>query len=345
MLTATSFCRLQGALVASLLLTAPAVAQQDYYQDKTVRFVVGYSPGGGFDIYTRAIARYIGKHIPGNPRTVVINQPGAGGLIAANSLYKATKPDGLTIGNFIGSLVIDQVLEAPGIEFDARKFGWIGVPMQESNACVLTKASGITSLEKWKASPTPIKLGATAPGDPTYNIPLILKEVLGLPVQVVGGYKGMQGILVAAEGGEVAGACWQWESIKTTWRKALDASEVTVLVQVNAQSHPELASVPNAVTLAKDDAGRRLLQAGVLDPSAITRLYAFPPGTPKEHVATLRKAFLDALKDPEFLEEAKKLNIEAKPMPGEELEKLVARQFDLPPDTVTTLKALRQGAR
>jgi tripartite-type tricarboxylate transporter receptor subunit TctC len=333
------------AFFASLLLTAPAVAQQDFYKGKTLRFVVGYSPGGGFDIYTRAIARHINKHIPGNPTTMVQNQPGAGGLIAANTVYKVAKPDGLTIGNFIGSLVVDQVLDAPGIEFDARKFEWVGVPMQESNACVLTKASGITSLEKWKSSPTPVKIGATAPGDPTYNIPLILKQVLGMPVQVVGGYKGIAGILVAAESGEIAGACWQWESIKTTWRKALDAGEVSVVVQINRQSHPELSNVPNAVSLAKDDAGRSLLQAGILDPAAITRLYALPPGTPKDRVQILRKAFLDTLKDPEFLEEAKKLNIEVKPMSGDDLEKLVAGLFSLPPDTVKTLKALRQGTR
>jgi tripartite-type tricarboxylate transporter receptor subunit TctC len=333
------------AFFASLLLTAPAVAQQDFYKGKTLRFVVGYSPGGGFDIYTRAIARHINKHIPGNPTTMVQNQPGAGGLIAANTVYKVAKPDGLTIGNFIGSLVVDQVLDAPGIEFDARKFEWVGVPMQESNACVLTKASGITSLEKWKSSPTPVKIGATAPGDPTYNIPLILKQVLGVPVQVVGGYKGIAGILVAAESGEIAGACWQWESIKTTWRKALDAGEVSVVVQINRQSHPELSNVPNAVSLAKDDAGRSLLQAGILDPAAITRLYALPPGTPKDRVQILRKAFLDTLKDPEFLEEAKKLNIEVKPMSGDDLEKLVAGLFSLPPDTVKTLKALRQGIR
>jgi tripartite-type tricarboxylate transporter receptor subunit TctC len=337
--------RLVTAFFASVLLTAPAVAQQDFYKGKTLRFVVGYSPGGGFDIYTRAIARHINKHIPGNPTTIVQNQPGAGGLIAANTVYKVAKPDGLTIGNFIGSLVVDQVLETPGIEFDARKFEWIGVPMQESNACVLTKASGIASLEKWKASPTPVKIGATAPGDPTYNIPLILKQVLGVPVQVVGGYKGIAGILVAAESGEIAGACWQWESIKTTWRKALDAGEVSVVVQINRQSHPELPNVPNAVSLAKDDAGRSLLQAGILDPAAITRLYALPPGTPKDRVQILRKAFLDTLKDPEFLEEAKKLNIEVKPMSGEDLEKLVAGLFSLPPDTVKTLKALRQGTR
>jgi len=333
------------AFFASLLLTAPAVAQQDFYKGKTLRFVVGYSPGGGFDIYTRAIARHINKHIPGNPTTMVQNQPGAGGLIAANTVYKVAKPDGLTIGTFIGSLVVDQVLDAPGIEFDARKFEWVGVPMQESNACVLTKASGITSLEKWKSSPTPVKIGATAPGDPTYNIPLILKQVLGMPVQVVGGYKGIAGILVAAESGEIAGACWQWESIKTTWRKALDAGEVSVVVQINRQSHPELSNVPNAVSLAKDDAGRSLLQAGILDPAAITRLYALPPGTPKDRVQILRKAFLDTLKDPEFLEEAKKLNIEVKPMSGDDLEKLVAGLFSLPPDTVKTLKALRQGTR
>ena len=345
MFSGISCYKVAGAFLGALLLASPAVAQQDYYKGKTLQFVVGYSPGGGFDIYTRAIARHINKHIPGNPTVVVQNQPGAGGLIAANSLYRVSKPDGLTIGNFIGSLVIDQVLGAPSIEFDARKFEWIGAPMQESSACALTKASGITSLEKWKSSPTPVKLGATAPGDPTYNIPRILKETLGLPVQVVGGYKGIQGILIAAEGNEVAGACWQWESIKTTWRGALNSGEVSIVVQINAQRHHELANVPNALDLAKDEAGRKLLQAGVLDPATITRLYAFPPGTPREYVMILRRAFLDTLKDPEFLAEAGKLNIEVKPMSGEALEKVIARQFELPAETISTLRALRQAGR
>ena len=345
MFKVTSFCKIIGTLAAWLVLVAPAAAQQDYYKDKTLRFVVGYSPGGGFDIYTRTIARHISKHIPGNPTTVVTNQPGAGGLIAANSVYKVAKPDGLTIGNFIGNLVIDQVIGSPGIEFDARKFEWVGVPMQETNACALTKASGITSLEAWKKSPTPVKLGATRPGDPTYNIPLILKTVLGVPVQVVGGYKGIQGVLVAAESGEVAGGCWQWESIKTAWRKAIDSKEASVVVQVNEKSHPELSSVPNAFDLVKDEAGRNLMKAGILDPSAITRLYAFPPNTPKEHVKTMRKAFLDTLKDPEFLAEAAKLNIAVNPMSGDDLEKLIVRLFEIPPDTVAALKSLKEGGR
>ena len=143
---------------------------------------------------------------------------------------------------------------------------------------------------------------------------------------------------MAAESGEVAGACWQWESIKTTWRKALDAGEVTVVVQINAKPHPELQNVPNAVALAQGDEARKLIQAGILDPATITRLYAFPPQTPKDRVQVLRKAFLDTLKDQEFLAEAKKLNIEVNPMAGDDLEKIVAGLFQLTPETVVTLK-------
>ena len=188
---------------------AAASAQEPFYKNKTVRIIVGGSAGGGYDTYTRAIARHLGKHIPGNPTFVVENMTGAGSLIAANHLYKVAKPDGLTIGHFIGGLFLGQVLGQKGIEFDARKFEFIGAPITDHVVCAMTKASGITSVEQWLASKGPVKMGGIAPGTSTPdNATRILKVALGLPIQLVTGYKCTADVRLAAESGEVAGGCW-----------------------------------------------------------------------------------------------------------------------------------------
>src|SRR5574341_1648518 len=189
----------------------------------------------------------MGKHIPGNPTIIVENMPGAGSILSANHLYRIAKPDGLTIGNFHGFQVLNQVLGASGIEFDARKFEWLGVPVQDTGACALTKASGITSLEKWFAAKEPVKLGGEAPGTNDSDAPRILKFALGLPIQLIEGYKGTSQIRLAAEAGEVAGGCWTWESIKVTWRRGLESKNVNVVLQLNPKRHPDLSDVPNAI--------------------------------------------------------------------------------------------------
>lgn len=322
----------------ALMAGTGSAATDDFFRNKTVRIIVGFTAGGGFDIYSRAIARHMGRHIPGNPSVIVENMTGAGSLIAANHLYKVAKPDGLTIGNIHGNQVLNQVLGGQGIEFDARRFEWIGVPVKDNGACAVTKASGITSLEKWMASKTPVKLGGGATGDTTTTNAKILMEALRLPIQLVMGYKGTSDMRLAAESGELAGACFQWESIKTTWRKGLDSGEVVVVIQTNPKRHPELAHVPNAIDEAKSEEARQLIRAGLHDPAAMTRPYALPPGTPKERVQLLRKAFLETLKDPSFVAEAKKSNLEVDPVSGEELERLIEGFFKLEPGLVAKLK-------
>lgn len=254
---------LVGTLIALVFVANPAhpSTHEPFYKGKTIRIIVGATPGGGFDTYSRAIARYMGKHIAGNPTVIVENMAGAGTLIAANYTYKAAKPDGLTIGNFIGGLVLGQLLGQPGIEFDARKFEWVGVPSRDNVACAFTKASGITSMEKWMASKTPVKLGATGRGTAPEDTPKVLKAALGLPIHLISGYKGTADIRLAAESGEVAGGCWQWESIKVTWRKALEAGEVSVVLQVTPQLLPDLPGVPLAISFAKTEEARTLIQA------------------------------------------------------------------------------------
>ncbi|OGQ50145.1 MAG: hypothetical protein A3I10_07200 [Deltaproteobacteria bacterium RIFCSPLOWO2_02_FULL_57_26] len=319
---------------------APAPAQETFFKGKTMRIVVGFSAGGGFDTYSRAIGRHMGKHIPGNPTIIVENMTGAASILSANHLYRIAKPDGLTIGNFHGFQILNQVLGAPGIEFDARKFEWLGVPVQDTGACALARASGINSLEQWRAAKTPVKLGGVGPGDASYGMARVLKEVLGLPVQPIPGYKGTAEIRLAAESGELAGGCWQWESIKVIWGKALDAGDVNLVIQLVPKPHPELPKVPLAVSLAKTEEARLLLQAAVHDPNSITRPYSLPPGTPKDRVKVLQKAFMDTMRDPEFLADAKRSKMDINPVPGEEVEKTVARFFKLDPALVTKLREI-----
>jgi len=319
---------------------APAPAQESFFKGKTMRIVVGFSAGGGFDTYSRAIGRHMGKHIPSNPTIIVENMTGAASILSANHLYRIAKPDGLTIGNFHGFQILNQVLGAPGIEFDARKFEWLGVPVQDTGACALARASGINSLEQWRAAKTPVKLGGVGPGDASYGMARVLKEVLGLPVQPIPGYKGTAEIRLAAESGELAGGCWQWESIKVIWGKALDAGDVNLVIQLVPKPHPELPKVPLAVSLAKTEEARLLLQAAVHDPNSITRPYSLPPGTPKDRVKVLQKAFMDTMRDPEFLADAKRSKMDINPVPGEEVEKTVARFFKLDPALVTKLREI-----
>jgi tripartite-type tricarboxylate transporter receptor subunit TctC len=322
-------------------LDAAHSAEQDaFYRGKTIRIVVGGPAGGGFDTYSRAIARHIGKHVPGQPTVIVENMPGAGMLIAANHAYNVAKPDGLTMVNFIGGLLLGQLVGQPGIQFDAKKFEWLGVPSKDKVVCAFAKASGITSVEKWMAAKTPVKLGGVGRGTAPDDAAKFLKAALGLPIQLVTGYKGTPQIRLAAESGEVAGGCWQWESIKVTWRKALDAGEVSVVLQVTAQPLPELPTVPLAIQFAKTQEARTLIEMGIQNPAAITRLYALPPGTPKERVQMLRKAFLAALKDPELLAEAKQAKLEIDPIGGEELEGIVAQFFQVDPAVAATLKGV-----
>jgi tripartite-type tricarboxylate transporter receptor subunit TctC len=327
---------LQVLLLA--FLSRPSPAQEAFYNGKTMRIVVGFAAGGGFDTYSRAISRHMGKHIPGNPTIIVENMGGAGSLIAANHVYKVAKPDGLTVGNFGGGLFMQQLKGGAGIEFDAQKFEFLGVPVQDTRACAFTKASGITSMENWIAAKAPVKIGATAPGDLVHDAPKILKAALGLPIHLVSGYKGTADIRLGSESGELAGGCWGWDSIKATWRKAIESGDSVVVLQMVSKPHADLPNVPMAINYAKTADARQLIETGVTVPAITNRPYVLPPGTPKERVQLLRKAFVDTMNDPEFIADATKSKLDLDPLSGEEVEKIVAGMFKLPPELVGKLK-------
>lgn len=309
-----------------------------FYEGKAIRVIVGTSPGGGYDTYTRLIARHFSKYIPGNPTIIVDNMPGAGGLVAANHLFKVAKPDGLTIGHFVGGQFLQQLLAKPGIEFDALKFEYIGVPAQDNFVFGVAKATGITSMEQWFASKTPVKFGAIATGDGTYDTPKVVEVALGLPIQIVSGYKGTAPIRLAFNSGEVGGLSNSWQSFRSTWRKELETGELMIVLQLSAKPHPDLPKVPLAINLAKTDESRKLIQAVAQAHGAAVRPYVLPPGTPKDRVEILRKAFMETVKDPELLNEAGKANLEINPGSGEDLERNVKELLRLEPSLVTRLK-------
>lgn len=315
-------------------------AQAPFYKGKTIRIIVGGSAGGGFDTYSRAIARHMAKHIPGNPTLVVENMTGAATRIAAKYMHSAAKPDGLTFGIFNGYLILGRVLGMKGLDFDVREFEYIGVPVKDNVVCALTKASGVTSVEQWSGAKTPVKIGGLGPGNSTSDVPRVLKAALDLPIQLVEGYKGTAEVRLAADAGEVGGGCWAWESVKVTWSSGLQSGNVAVVIQVTPKALPELPKVPVALDVAKSDEARQLIKAGAINPSTITRVYVTTPGTPKERVQILRKAFQDTLRDPEFVAEAKKANLEIDPLTGEEVEKIVAELFNISPSTVSKLAAV-----
>lgn len=332
------------SLVASLILVhwtlTPARGQDSFFKGKAVRIIVATTPGGGYDTYSRTIARHLGKHVPGNPSILVENMPGAGFRIGANYVYKVAKPDALTIGHFIGGLFLQQLIGDPGIEFESTKFEYVGVPGQDNYALGISKNAGVTSIEQWLKSKTVIKLGGVGPGSATDDIPKILKEAIGLPVQVVTGYKGSADVRMAFQSAEVMGICNAWESFKSTWRKELDAKELFIVLQHVAKPHPEMANVPQDITYARNEEGRKLIRAIVHTVGPTARPYVLPPGTPKDRVQILRKAFMDTMKDPEFLADAGKAKLDINPLDGAELERNVREVFNLDAALIPKAKEL-----
>ena len=318
--------------------TGKVSAQGNFYEGKTIRIIVGFTAGGGYDAYTRTISRHMGKHVPGNPVMLVENMPGAGSMISANHIYKVARPDGLTIGHFIGGLFLQQILGKPGIEFDANRFQYIGVPAQDNFVIGVSKSAGIADVDSWLASKQVIKFGGVASGSGSDDIPNILRATIGLPIQLVSGYKGTADVRLAFNSGEVAGLSNSWESTKSTWRKEIESGELKLLLQATLKPHPEHAKLPMALNYAKTEEAKRLISAVARVHGPTVRPYVFPPNTPKDRLQVIRKAFMDTMKDPEFLAEAKKANLDINPEDGPTLEQNVKEILKLEPALVAKLK-------
>ena len=327
--------------IAWLLAASEVQAQSDFYQGKTIRIIVGYSPGGGYDALARMLSRQMPKHIPGHPTILVENMAGAGSLLAANHIFKVAKPDGLTMGHFSGGFVYSQVMGQPGIELDMQKFVFVGAVARDESAIAISKASGVSSMERWVAAKTPLKMGTTGPGAfGTDNVLKVVKVALNLPMQIISGYKGTADMRLAVESGELDGTTWGWDSMRGTWQKALDTGTVVVVLQTVPKPFPDVAKVPLAIDFAKTAEAKQLIEVGIHFPSKITKTLALPPGTPNDRAQILQNALQEMVKDPDFIGEADKAKIGLAPVTADDMKQTVDGIFKLDPGILAKLKTI-----
>jgi len=315
----------------------PNAAIAAFYGGKTIRVIVGLEAGGGFDTTARLLARHMGKYIPGNPTLVVENMVGAGSRVAANWLYEVGEKDGTVFGVFNENQVLQQVLGAADIKFDAKKFSWLGSTFSATIVCIARKDSGFAKIQDIQGSKQFIA-GSTGPGSNTGDFPQVLRTALGANIKVVGGYNGTTGISRAVDSGEVNGGCWTWESMSVTQGQNLKDGVMIPLVQQGDEKIKDLPNVPLAEDIATTAVNKALVKA-ITAPSVISKSFTAPPGVPADRLKALREAFVKAWKDPAMIEEATKAKIDIAPKDGAAVEKIVNELLGYDATTISALKA------
>jgi len=329
-----------GTLLAGAMLApAQAAAPTDFYKGRTIFVIVGFTPGGGYDLYARLVAQHLGKHIPGNPAVVTQNMPGAGSLKAVNYLYAVAPKDGTVIGTFGREQIVAPLFGQAN--FDAAKLSWLGSVTREVSVCVSWYQSPIKS---WNDAMTrQFTAGGSAAGADPDNFTRLYKNVFGANIRLATGFPGTSDITLAMQRGEVDGLCgFSWSTIKSHYASWLQDKKINILIQAGTKRSPDLPNVPLATEFAKSPEQRQILDF-VLGTQVTARPFAAPPGIPAERKAILRTAFDETMKDPAFLAGAQKLQLEVNPVSGTEVDAVVASLYATPKDVVT--KAARALTR
>lgn len=311
-------------IVAALSLNV----QAQPYKGEPINIYVGFTAGGGYDVYARALARFLGSHLPGAPNVIVQNMPGAGSLRAANYIYSLAPKDGTAVGTISRATVFDPLLGLPGAQFDATKYAWIGSANNEVGVCVAWRNTPVNSYDDLFTKD--FIIGATGGSADSDQFPKIVNGVLGTRMKVVSGYPGGNEINLAMERGEVHGRCgWSWTSLKSTNMNSVRDGTIRVFLQISMERHPDLPDVPTVYEKAKTDEQRALLKL-FLARQIMGRPFMAPPGTTPERVAMLRKAFMETMQDKNFLAEAERQQLEVSPVSGDDVQKLVSDVYALP---------------
>jgi tripartite-type tricarboxylate transporter receptor subunit TctC len=335
-------CLLIGACLCP---GTPAQAQEDvaaFYRGKQLRMVVGTGPGGGYDLFARAVARHIVDHIPGNPTIIVQNQPAAGGLVMVNQLYSLGPKDGTVIAAPINGIPTAPLLEPGAARFDAARLNWIGSTNRETYVAYAWHLAGVRSLAELMQRE--LIVGATAAGTTLVDFPLVTNKFLGTRFRVVRGYDSTPQINVAMERGEVEGIGGiGWQSVRTTIPQWIAEKKITVLAQYGLHRDPGLAAAPTMLELAKTDADRQALTM-MFARTEYGRPYFVPPDVPAARIEALRRAFDATMKDPAFIADAAQLQLELSPMTGEEVQSLVAKLAGTPPEISARVRSALDGS-
>ncbi len=323
------------AIIAGSSLPSSAQTGADRFKGKTFEIIVGYDTGGGYDIYARALARHIGKHLPGNPMVIVKNMPGATTRTAANFLYNIAPKDGTVIATVARGLPTDELLGSGGIRFESTKFNWVGSMNNEVSVGVAWHTSPIKTYDDIKNKE--MIVGAIAD---SLLFAQVMNAVLGTKLKMITGYKSGNEIVLAMERGEVEGRMgWSWSSITSMNPEWIRDGKIKNLVQFSTSKHADLPNVPLVTELANNAEDRALLEL-VFSRQVIGRPFIAPPGLDAETVAVLRKAFDDTMKDPVFLAEMEKANLEVNAIPGKDVQELIARLFKTPPAVLERAKVI-----
>ena len=322
-----------------LCAVAPAMAQgvEQFYAGKTIELIVGYPPGGSNDVYGRAVARFIGRHIPGAPQVMFRNMPGAGSILAANHIYNVAPKDGTVLGLLAATNTIDEKLGAPGVKFETAKFTWVGRISSAVNVTAMWKTSAIKTIDD--AFRMESALGATGTGSTVFVYPNVLNRVLGAKFKLVMGYGGSNEAMLAMERGEIEGHSTSWEAYKSAHPDWIRDKKINVVVQYGLSRHPDLPDVPTCVELAKTDEEKQILRA-VVNATEIGKAILSSPGIPADRALALRKAFMEMTQDAEFIAELEKMRVELTPMSGAKLQELVQEVGNLTPDLVQKIKVV-----
>jgi tripartite-type tricarboxylate transporter receptor subunit TctC len=335
------------AVVAGMALSPTTALAQDsavpFYKGRTITVIVGSSAGGGYDIYARLLARHMPKHIPGNPAIVVSNMPGAGSNTAAAHLFNVAPKDGTAIGALQNSAVMDALFDAllgsaRQLRHDATKFIHIGSATTDHYVCIARADAPVKTFRD--ALTQELLIGASQPGTSTRDYPAMLNHTTGARIRQVGGYPGTREITLAIEKNEVQGLCgFSWSSFKAQRPDWIKSGFIRVIVQEHDTGNPEInrMGVPLAVDFATSPENRKIMEL-VYSSETFGRPYMLAPGVPADRIATLRKAFLDTMRDPALLADAERIGLAIDPISGEDLQKLAADIFATPTSFVEKVK-------
>ena len=340
-------CAVLALALSAASVPARADAVTDFYKGKNVQLVVGYGPGGGYDIYARLIARFIGKHVPGSPNVVVQNMPGAGSLRAANYLFVQAPRDGTVIGTFARNMPLLGVLkDNPNVQFDPRKYTWLGSPSSGGNDAYLLfarkDAAVQTAQDLLKKGGPALVLGGTAEGATGNDVTILLRDALGLNLKMIAGYPDSGALFMAADRKEIDGRFVGLSAVsssKSDWLKPDSAMHV-IMQFARATRHKDFPDAPTAREIAPNDRARALVELAEI-PYSLSRPFVAPPELPADRASALQKAFLDANADGEYLTEAAKLGVDVSPVGAKEAQEMINKLAAAPPDLLEYIKKLQ----